>query len=172
MKSAEKRLVYDVFSEGAGFADLQAALAERETASVPALSPRVEWTSTGLAIQDTGILWSSSSRWSLSEVFGADPLRGTGALWTSASLWMDGDTAGGMTGDSIVWGGGRKNSDTTPDSIVWGGGMKDPSTVGSDSIVWGGGMKSSGSSSVDADSIVWGGGHKVTDTTISGDAVP
>src|SRR4030095_11552909 len=43
MKSAEKRMVYDVFSEGAGFADLRAALAEQEIASLPSLSPTVQW---------------------------------------------------------------------------------------------------------------------------------
>jgi serine protease AprX len=170
MKSAEKRMVDDVFSEGAGFADLQAALAEQEIASGPSLSPAVQWTASGLEMQDTGALWGSGSSWSLSLIFGADPLRGTSAVWASTSLWTDSGSQGGSTtGDSIVWGGGKKSS-AGSDSIVWGGGIK--GSVGSDSIVWGGGMKSPDSSTVGADSIVWGGGHKATDTTISGDAVP
>src|SRR5262249_29140242 len=59
MRSAEKRAVYDIFSEGAGFADVVAALSESGTAAGPALSPRVDWTAGGLMIQETGGAWGS-----------------------------------------------------------------------------------------------------------------
>ena len=193
MKSAEKRLVYDVFSEGAGFADLRAALAESGVAQSGAPSPAVEWKQSGLEIQDTGALWIDPADWALSSLFGSDPLRGTGGLWADSTLWNDfysGGVSTGVSGHSIVWGGGRSDStssgsssSTTSDSIVWGGGRMDSgsttgsTTLGADSIVWGGGRQSSstitGDSTVSADSIVWGGGRvSSTDSTLSGDNAP
>ncbi|PYQ11500.1 MAG: hypothetical protein DMH00_08060 [Acidobacteria bacterium] len=193
MKSAEKRLVYDAFSEGAGFADLLSALQESAIATLPALSPRAECADSGMVLQDTGSLWGSADDWSLSSIFGVDPLRGTGGVWADAALWSDvvsGAAPSGVSGHSIVWGGGMKSSGSASGtsfvgstSIVWGGGHNSSgsttgtSTVGADSIVWGGGLKSSGaapgSSTVGADSIVWGGGLKpAMDTSISGDNIP
>jgi serine protease AprX len=193
MKSAEKRPVYDVFSEGAGFADLHAALAEEGTALSGAPSPTVEWTEAGLAIETTGARWLSSDACDPATVYGPEPLRGTGGVWADSDIWSDSSSERSATilsGHSIVWGGGKKSSDptggsssTSSDSIVWGGGRKDStttsgaSTVGADSIVWGGGRKDSstitGSSTVSADSIVWGGGRKTTtDVTLVGDATP
>jgi len=110
MKSAEKRPEYDIFSEGAGLADLPSAMSIREAASVPALSPTASWTETGILIQDTGEIWSDTVVWTDAAIWGSDPLRGTGALWA----------------DSIVWGGTRNTNVTAEstasgDSIVWGG---------------------------------------------------
>ena len=157
MRSAEKRPVYDVFSEGAGFADVAAALSEKGTAPFAALSPRVEWTPAGLLIQETGVAWGDPL-WSLAALYGADPLRGTGSLWADPALWLaSGSTADGVSGSSVVWGGGGKVGSS---SVVWGGGIKGSSSIGADSVVWGGGGKGSGSSDVSADSVVWGGGGK------------
>ncbi|HEU5181488.1 MAG TPA: S8 family peptidase [Candidatus Polarisedimenticolia bacterium] len=184
MRSAEKRPVYDIFSEGAGFADLAAALTEKGTAPFPALSPKVEWTPTGLLIQETGVVWGDTL-WSLPAMYGSDPLRGTGSLWADPGLWVvSSSAAGDVSGSSVVWGGGSKvgsssvvwgggakgSSMVGADSVVWGGGAKGSSTVGADSVVWGGGMQGT----VSADSVVWGGGLKksATDTTLLGDNVP
>ncbi|HEV8337364.1 MAG TPA: S8 family peptidase [Candidatus Polarisedimenticolia bacterium] len=169
MKGAEKRLGYDVFSEGAGFADLITALGLADVALLPALSPKATWTETGILFQDPGTLWGDAAVWGGDVIWGSDPQRGTGAVWGDATVWgrraaasSSGSVApgnagassivwgGGMRADSIVWGGGMR-----ADSIVWGGGMRADSIVwgggmSADSIVWGGGMS--------ADSIVWGGG--------------
>ena len=70
MKSAEKRLAYDLFSEGAGFADLHAAMAEKGIFQGLALSPKVEKTDGGLVIDDAAAGWLDSSPF--------DPRRSTG----------------------------------------------------------------------------------------------
>jgi serine protease AprX len=164
MKAAEKRAGYDIFSEGAGFADLVAALQLSDVTSSPALSPSATWTATGILLQDPGKLWGSSDVWSGEAIWGADPQRGTGAVWSDPTIWGGPAAAvsaaspapGNAVANSIVWGSGHKNSGPIKvDSIVWGGGMSADSIVwgggmSADSIVWGGGMS--------ADSIVWGGG--------------
>ena len=158
MRSAEKRTNYDIFSEGAGFADVAAALSETGMTGAPAMSPRVEWSTAGLLVQEPGSAWGNAQLWSAAALYGADPLRGTGSLWAEVSLWSSGG-AGEVSGSSVVWGGGRKTSgegqgSLGSSSVVWGGGIKGSSSVLADSVVWGGGMKGS----VGADSVVWGGG--------------
>ncbi len=188
MKSAEKRLVYDLFSEGAGFADVHAALAEEGTALSQALSPTVQWTVAGLAIDGTGTQWLNSLAFDLATVYGPEPLRGTGSVWTDSGIWSDPSSESfptDVSGHSVIWGGGRKTSgsggpsSTTSDSVIWGGGRKDSGTssVGADSVIWGGGRKdsstTSGSTEVSADSVIWGGGRKsTTDSTLEGDNNP
>jgi len=170
MKSAEKRLAYDLFAEGAGFADVHAALAEGGVADAPALSPKVSWTSAGIDLQDTASLWSGSEAHDLLSLFGADPLRATGSVWADDGIWIeissDAVQTAGVSGNTIIWGGGHSSS-TSSDTIIWGGGLKDPkgtsgtSSIGADTIIWGGGVKSTGG--VTADTIIWGGGIKSAD---------
>jgi serine protease AprX len=173
MKAAEKRLGYDVFSEGAGFADLITALGLDDIALLPALSPTATWTQTGILFQDPGILWGDAAVWGGDAIWGSDPQRGTGAVWGDATVWggraaasSSGSVAPGNAGaNSIVWGGGM-----SVDSIVWGGGISADSIVwgggiSADSIVWGGGIS--------ADSIVWGGGFSLSgESTFLGDDLP
>ena len=189
MMSAEKRPVYDLFSEGAGFADLHAALAEEGISQAAALSPKVQWTVTGLALESAGSAWPGVSADDFAAVYGSEPLRGTTGAWADPGIWSDltsESSPTAVTGHSVVWGGGRNSSgssSTTSDSVVWGGGRKDSTTtsgtssVGADSVVWGGGRKDSSTTSetsaVTADSVVWGGGRKsTTDTTMAGDNNP
>ena len=173
MKSAEKRLDYDIFSEGAGFADLDSALATGGLAAASALSPTATWTGTGILIQDTGDLWGDGAAWGGDAIWGFDPLRGTGGVWADPVLWGNGldgfadDAAPGNAGaNSVVWGGGKKASGTAAgSSVVWGGGGKNSATTTGSSVVWGGG--------VTADSIVWGGGTRSSqDSTLKGDNLP
>ncbi len=171
MKSAEKRLDYDIFSEGAGFADLYSALATGGVAPAPALSPLAAWTSTGISIQDTGVLWGDEAAWSSEAIWGPDPLRGTGSLWSDPILWddtLDEAAARNAWPESTVWGGsgGKKSSRNLADlSIVWGGNSKNSSTTSASSVVGGG--------TVTADSIVWGGTARHSlDFVLEGDNVP
>jgi serine protease AprX len=189
MKSAEKRLAYDLFSEGAGFADLHAAMAEKGIFQGLALSPKVEKTDGGLVIDDTAAGWLDSSLFDPAAIYGTDPLRGTGSVGADAGIWSEAELEGASTdvsGHSVVWGGGRKSSTDASgaspvgtDSVVWGGGRKDStagsgtSTVSADSVVWGGGRKDSSATTVSADSVVWGGGrNSTTDSTLVGDNTP
>jgi serine protease AprX len=169
MKSAEKLAGYDVFSEGAGFADLYAALSLSDVAGAPTVSPAALWTATGIQLQDTAELWHGGDEWSLQALWGFDPLRGTGGLWGDTDLWADPASdpstamGPGAGASSVVWGGGKKLSGS---SVVWGGGMQAASVVWgggmkADSVVWGGGMQAASvvwGGGMTADSVVWGGG--------------
>ena len=196
MKSAEKRLDYDIFSEGAGFADLESALATGGVTVAPALSPIASWTSTGILIQDTGELWGDEAAWAGEAIWGFDPLRGTGSVWADLVLWEDGldgtlddvalrnawaestvwgggkKASGAVAGLSVIWGGGTKESaTTTASSVVWGGG------VAADSVIWGGGVTADSviwGGGVTADSVIWGGGVTAdsVDSTLEGDNLP
>lgn len=166
MRSAEKRPEYDIFSEGAGFADLLSALNLRETASGPALSPTAVWTPTGILVEGTGVLsgdsaiWGDGAVWGDTAIWGDDPLRGTGAVW----------------GDSVIWGGNTtETSDKSlrGDSVIWGGNNKPKTTstktVSGDSIIWGGNLRIDSCGLVSADSVIWGGNQT---GPVQGDSVP
>jgi serine protease AprX len=184
MKSAEKRAGYDIFSEGAGFADLASALATGGAAAGPALSPVATWTGNGIVIQETGDLWGDAAAWGGEAIWGSDPLRGTGSVWADPILWSDasggtpdGTAPGNAGANSIVWGGNKKSSGTAAgSSIVWGGGGKSKTTATGSSIVWGGNAAADSivwGGNVAADSIVWGGNAKSSfDTTLQGDSLP
>ena len=174
MRSAEKRLAYDLFAEGAGFADVHAALAETGAAGSPALSPMVSWSASGLGLQDTGNLWSGSEVHDLVSLYGADPLRSTGSVWADSGMWVEAssESTAGVSGNTIIWGGGHKSgSSTSSDTIIWGGGHKSDSSTTADTIIWGGGMKdpkgTTGTSTVGADTIIWGGGMKSPDGVVA-----
>jgi serine protease AprX len=194
MKSAEKRLDFDVFSEGAGLADLNAALDLTGVVSVPALSPKAIWTDQGIVLQDAGQLWQDAA-WGGDSLWGADPLRGTGGVWADAAVWMNAlpDATAASPGrsgaSSVVWGGGSKcpgsassssvvwGGGIQPNSVVWGGGVQSTSVVWGggiqpDSVVWGGGIQADSvvwGGGVQADSVVWGGGIAFS---ITGDNIP
>ncbi len=179
MKSAEKHPGDDLFSEGAGYADLFAALEVAGTPAGPAVSPTAVWTETGLLLQVPATQWQAADFWSTSALYGPDPLRGTGAVWADAAIWdaaspsAAGPAPGNAGANSVVWGGGSKKSGASSSSVVWGGG-----SLKADSVVWGGGSLTAdsvvwGGGSVAADSVVWGGGSfSSVDTTLAGDNVP
>ena len=172
MKSAEKRLDYDIFSEGAGFADLDSALATGGVTTAPALSPIASWTPTGILIQDTGDLWGDGAAWASEAIWGFDPLRGTGGVWADPILWDDGiddtlddGTPGNAWPESTVWGGGGKARSTAALSVVWGGTARAADATTASSVVWGG--------TVTADSVIWGGTAKSSaDSVLAGDNLP
>jgi serine protease AprX len=107
MKSAEKRLEYDIFSEGAGFANLYAALQERGIAKVPSLSPRAFMTSTGIVIQSTDSLWGDPLSWNSTLIWGGEPLRNTDAVAANGAVWGNKGTVGGsgVGTNGAIWGG-------------------------------------------------------------------
>jgi Subtilisin-like serine proteases len=100
----------DIFTVGAGYLNISAALANHEMASMPALSPRVARNPISGKInmlRDFSVVWGDSMVWGDSAVFG------------NTVFFYAGVTA---TDDSIVWG----------DSMVWG-----DSTTAGFTIVWG-----------------------------------
>jgi serine protease AprX len=104
----------DIFTIGAGYLDIQAALASTDMVSLPALSPTAVYdplTRTVTVVRDFSVVWGDSYLWRDSvvwgtAVFGALSYNGYSVVW--------GDSTG--LGFSVVWG------DCTSGgfSVVWG----------------------------------------------------
>jgi serine protease AprX len=108
---------YDVFTVGAGYLDIVAALNNTDLATKPALSPAATFnTTTGTAtpVAGSSALWGSSAMWGTSAIWGSSAMWGTSALWGSSAMW----------GTSVIWG----------DSALWGS----SSNVNGESIAAGG----------------------------------
>jgi serine protease AprX len=135
----------DIFTVGAGYLDIQAALANTDVAppmAGSALSPTVTVDANGNVV----LVGNSSS-----VLGGQTILWGTSAVWGETILWgtnVNGETilwgTGSLTSDTILWGTGSLTSDT----ILWGtsGTLEDALT-----ILWG-----TNSAQVDASSVLWG----------------
>ncbi len=89
---------YDVFTIGAGYLDIQAALSNRELADLPARSPVAMYDAQTGAVflaDDPNAVWDNRSRWGLSTVWGM------GTLSASRSVWKLDNS---LDGARSVWG--------------------------------------------------------------------
>jgi serine protease AprX len=131
---------YDIFTVGAGYVDLAAALASTELSSGTSLSPTAVYDSnTGnvYLTSDSSAVWGTKQAWSGPVVWGS-------TQFTGGSSIMWGATTTG--GSSIMWGA----SGLAGSSIMWGAGTSSGfSTIWSNSIMW-------GASGQWASSIMWG----------------
>jgi serine protease AprX len=100
---------YDIFTVGAGYLDIQAALSNKDVTSTAvgtALSPAVARDKSGnvYVVTNTSVVWGTSSTWATSVVWGTSVIAGT----------VNGQSV--LSGSSVVWG-------TAADcgySVVWG----------------------------------------------------
>ena len=106
---------YDVFTIGAGYLDVDAALKNTDVVNGGAPSPIVNYNpATGVATLTNSqsitwgnsITWGSSIVWGNSIVWGSNSVLSDSIIWGNSIIW--GQT--GVTGNSIIWG----------NSIVWG----------------------------------------------------
>ena len=107
---------YDIFTVGAGYLDIQAALSSTDLAPTTygsAKSPAVARDRSGNVYLVTGssVLWGGSIMWGTSVVWGTSVLWGTSTkgeslLWGSSAPWGSGDDNGYsvLWGTSIIWG--------------------------------------------------------------------
>jgi serine protease AprX len=132
---------YDIFTVGAGYMDLAAALASTDTATGTAMSPTAVYdpvTGDVFLARNPSSVWGSSSVWSAPVVYGP------GAFLASNIMWGTGTSSGsnimwgtsGLAGSNIMWG----TSNSSGFSAIWG-----------NNIMWG----TSGSS---GSNIMWGTG--------------
>jgi len=130
---------YDIFTVGAGYVDLAAALASTDLSSGTAISPTAVYDSnTGNVIltSDSSSVWGTSQTWSGPAVWGSSQFTGSSIMW--------GATTSG--GSSIMWGA----NNLWGSSIMWGASTSSGfSTIWSNSIMW-------GASGQWANSIMWG----------------
>ncbi len=107
---------YDIFTVGAGYLDIQAALSSTDLAPATigsARSPAVARDRSGnvYLVKGTSVLWGGSVMWGTSVVWGTSVLWGTSVagesvLWGSSAPWG----SSGDNGYSVLWG----------SSVVWG----------------------------------------------------
>jgi len=126
---------YDVFTVGAGYVDLAAALASTDKASGNAMSPTAALDSVSGNVyltRDPSSTWGTSAAWSPVAVYGPAEFTSGG----SSVMWG----AAGPGGSSVMW--GATNDGGT--SVMWGA-TSDAGT----SVMWGAGT-------TDGTSVMWG----------------
>jgi serine protease AprX len=103
---------YDVFTIGAGYLDIGAALANTDVAPAnvgAAMSPSVQYdasTGTVSLVNGTSVCWGQSLVWGQSVVWGQTVLNGSSVVWGQSVVWGNNT----LSGFSLVWG----------QSMVWG----------------------------------------------------
>lgn len=128
---------YDVFTVGAGYVDLAAALANKDLAKGSAMSPTAVFdplSGNVYMTRDSSSTWGTSSAWTPAAVYGPSEMTsgGTSVMWG----------AQGPGGSSVMW--GATNDGGT--SVMWGA-TNDAGT----SVMW-------GASGDGGSSVMWGAG--------------
>ena len=130
---------YDIFTVGAGYVDLAAALASNDLPSGTAISPIAIYDSSTGSVRltsDSSSTWGTSQTWSGPAVWGTTQFTGSSIMWGATS----------SSGSSIMWGA----NGLWGSSIMWGANTSSGfSTIWSNSIMW-------GASGQWASSIMWG----------------
>jgi len=108
---------YDIFTIGAGYLNVWAALNNNDSGSGSALSPLVIWSpflTTAVLYENAGSIWNNST-WSLTNVWGSHVVQPT--IGGSSAAWGD----GGAWGSSAAWGdsGGWGTSAAWGDNSIW-----------------------------------------------------
>ena len=106
----------DVFTVGAGYLDMQAALSDTSLATLSAKSPTTAYddvTGNVYFVADSSALWGSSAMWGSFRVWGKDAfvggnsvVGGSSALWGSSAMWGSFRAKGfsALWGSSAMWG--------------------------------------------------------------------
>jgi serine protease AprX len=100
---------YDLFTVGAGYLDIGAAISSSDVASGSAMSPRVvvdPVTGAVTLVTDASLVWGTSPPWSTSVVWGTNVLLGTSVVWGTSLVWeLPPPTASAsFWGGSVIWG--------------------------------------------------------------------
>jgi serine protease AprX len=112
----------DIFTVGAGYLDIQAALSDTSIATLSAKSPSAAYDPVSgnfYLVNDPSAVWGSNAVWGSSQVWGANEfigsqsslsgmnaVWGSNALWGSNAMWGTSGTVGfnAMWGTNAMWG--------------------------------------------------------------------
>lgn len=168
---------HDMFTVGAGYLDVPAALADTTKANAPATSPWIVYNaglSQGLLVNPRRSLWDNST-WSLANVWGRQAVEPLTVAWGDTAAWGSTSRVYGSTvawGDTAAWGSATARTTTVAwgETVAWG----DTAAWGS-SAAWGstarwGTSAAWGSTSAKADSAAWGDTVSWGDTVAWGDS--
>ena len=116
------QLTYDLFTVGAGYLDIPAALSNPDLSSGSAKSPKATPTSDGRIsiVTDAGTVWSDAVVWGSAVVWGTNVIIDDSALvWGNAVVWGSSNNAG----FAVVWGSttSSSNADAFPASTAANG---------------------------------------------------
>lgn len=125
---ANRYLQQDLFTVGAGYLNIPAALASTDIANAPAASPSAQLQSDGsMAIVSSSGLGAPSGVWSASNIWGNNTaIQGSSVIWT-----VDGTATGAIEGQSVIWtfdGSDQASTTVFGESVVW--------TLDGQSVVW------------------------------------
>jgi serine protease AprX len=122
---------YDVFTVGAGYIDVEAALGNNDLAKGTAMSPVASYNANTNSVNlnpNSTAVWNTSSTWSYTTVWGT-------------SQFLVGAPASAMSGSNPLWG---ANDEVWGTNILWGS-----NAVWGSNILW-------GSDGMYASNILWG----------------
>src|SRR5262249_4779325 len=108
----------DIFTIGAGYLDVRAALASSDVAGAPAVSPAAAPDGRGSLVMMTSsnVIWGTLCRTNV--LWGTNILWGTTAVWGSNVLW----------GTNVIWG----TSAVMGSNILWG-----TNVLWGSNVIWG-----------------------------------
>jgi serine protease AprX len=105
---------YDIFTIGAGYLNVSAALASTDMAWESAVSPHAQYnyqTLTGTIVFGTSSIWNTTAPWASSLVWGGTVLMNGATLWDATDVW---DTQPSW-GTNVAWGSGG----TCGTNVAW-----------------------------------------------------
>ena len=112
---------YDIFTVGAGYLDVWAALNNSDLLPGTAPSPAATYNPLTKTVSLAAAWWGDSVLWGDSMVWGDSVfLNGSSILWGESMLWGDSTNRAFsvLWGESILWGAGTLTSDTSNISIT------------------------------------------------------
>ena len=140
---------YDVFTVGAGYLDIQAALSSTRIWQGNAVSPTAVWdatTGTARMVGDPSSVFGSSVIWGNSPVSANSVIWGNYAVDANSTIW----------GNSVIWG----NQSLDAFSVIWG----NYGSLDATSVIWG------NYGTLDGTSVIWGNRNtEAMSTTIAGE---
>jgi serine protease AprX len=187
----------DVFTVGAGYLDIAAAVRDAKVSTVPAgtaKSPIAVFNSNTGAVHlvvDQTVLWGAGSTSGSTVLWGADNVYGQNAF-TSGSTVLWG--ANSTSGSTVLWGAGTPASSTVlwgangpgANTVLWGAdntngstvlwGANDPSAftaLWGNTVLWGAGTPEAatvlwGANGLDGSTVLWGAGTTSGTTVLWG----
>jgi serine protease AprX len=118
---------YDIFTIGAGYLDIAAALSSNDLAGASAVSPTAAFdptTQSVTLVTGTSVVWGSDAVWDTSVVWGTNVfVNGTSVLWGSSVCWGSSTSSGFSVvwGTGVVWGNTTNQTTSTALSTMMGG---------------------------------------------------
>src|SRR6266568_682330 len=118
---------YDIFTIGAGYLDIAAALSNNDLTDASTVSPTAAFDPTTQSVSlvtGTSVVWGSDAVWDTSLVWGTNVfVNGTSVLWGSSVCWGSSTSSGFSVvwGTGVVWGNTTNQTTSTALNVMIGG---------------------------------------------------